>query len=447
MSTPEFRGAVHQNMYLADGGREVHAVITVDADGGLAQANTVVATAPEAAEVLILDCSGSMGSPPEKIVKAKQAAAVAIDELRDGVWFALVAGSVGARMLFPAQNKLVRADAQTRGEAKQALRRLSADGGTTIGAWLRLAGQLLREHTGAIRHSLLLTDGRNQHESPEELAAALGDCEELFTCDCRGVGTNWSVAELRTISSALHGTVELIVDPADLAADFGAVMGQSMRKQVAEVGLRLWTPEGATVRLVKQTAPVLVNLSDRRVDAGPLIGDYPTGSWGTESRDYHLCIELEPGRIGEEKLACRAVFVHADSSGAQQPLPQTFSHIEPDGSTNDFAHARVRAFWTDDAAQSTVINDKVAAVTERAELAKAIQDGLAAHELSDSELANDRFQQAYSLAKKVDDHHMLAQLTKIYDPEAGTIQLNRFQTQEAMNLDIESTKTTLLRRD
>lgn len=442
-STIKFHGAVHQNLYLAEGGREVHAVITVDAEGDLAA--TANAPSPEAAEVIILDCSGSMGSPPEKIVKAKQAAGVAIDGLRDGVWFGLVAGSFGARMLWPAQPKLVRADAQTRSEAKEALRSLGADGGTTIGAWLRLAGQLLHDHPGVIRHALLLTDGRNQHESPEELAAALRDCAELFTCDCRGVGTDWSVAELRTISSALHGTVELVVEPADLAEDFRAVIDKSMHKAVAEVGLRLWTPEGATVRLVKQTAPTLVDLSARRVDSGPLTGDYPTGSWGTESRDYHLCIELEPGGVGEEKLACRVTFVHTGTE-TQQPLPQTFSHTEPDGSTNDYTHARVRAFWTDDLAEATVINDKVAAVTGRAELAKAVQDGLAAHQRGDSDLAVDRFSQARTLAEQVHDRHLLAQLDQIYDPDTGTFRLNRMSAQDEMRLDIESTKTTLLGR-
>jgi von Willebrand factor type A domain len=443
-STIAFRGAVHQNLYLAEGCREVHAVITVDAEGELvAVTNT---PSPEAAEVIIVDCSGSMGAPPEKIGKAKQAAGVAIDGLRDGVWFALVAGSVGARMLWPVQQKLVRADAQTRGEAKEALRRLGADGGTTIGAWLRLAGQLLREHPGVIRHAILLTDGRNQHESPEELAAAVRDCEELFTCDCRGVGTDWSVAELRTISSALHGTVELVVEPADLAEDFRVVIEQSMRKAVAEVGLRLWTPEGATVRLVKQTAPTLVDLSARRVDSGPLTGDYPTGAWGTESRDYHVCIELDPGSVGEEKLACRVTFVHADTDGTVQPLPQTFSHTEPDGGTNDFVDARIRALWTDDLAEATVINDKVAVVTGRAELAKAVQDGLAAHQRGDSEVATERLGRAHDLAERIEDSSMLARLNQIYDPDTGTFRLNRMSVQDEMSLDIESTKTMLLGR-
>ena len=442
--TPEFRGAVHQNLYLTEGGREVHAVITVDAEGNAGAAAN--APPPQAAEVLILDFSASMGFPAEKIIKVKEAARAAIDELRDGVWFALIAGSVGARMLWPAEPKLVPADPRTRTEAKDALKHLDTAGGTTIGAWLRLAGQLLSEHPQAIRHAILLTDGRNEHESPEQLQAALRDCEGQFSCDCRGVGTDWSVAELRTISSALQGTVDLVVEPASLTEGFRAMMASSMRKAVDDVKLRLWTPAGATVRFVKQTAPTLVDLSAHRVDSGPQTADYPTGSWGTDSRDYHLCVEVEPGGVGEEKLACRVTFVHTDPDGTEQPLRQTFSHTEPDGTTNDFSNARVRALWTDDPAQATVINDKVAVVTGKAELAKAVQDGLAAHQRGDPNRALDHLSRARQLAEQIEDTNLLARLDQIYDPDTGTFRLKQMSDQEEMRLDIESTKTTLLDR-
>jgi hypothetical protein len=202
--------------------------------------------------------------------------------------------------------------------------------------------------------------------------------------------------------------------------DLRAMMASSMRKAVGDVKLRLWTPVGATVRFVIQTAPTLVDLSPHRVDSGPLTGDYPTGSWGTESRDYLLGVELEPGDVGEEKLACRVTFVHADADGTELPLRQVFSHTEPDGRTNEFSSARIRALWTDDLTQSTVFNDKVAEVTGRAGLAKAVQDGLAAHHGGD--------------------------LDQIYDPDTGTFRLDRISAQEEMSLDIESTTTTLLGR-
>lgn len=444
--TPEFRGAVHQSVYLAEDAREVHAVITVDASGDGDAGAAANAPSPQAAEVLILDFSASMGFPPEKIIKAKEAACVAIDELRDGVCFALISGSHGARMLWPAERKLVAADPWARAEAKDALRRVDPAGGTIIGAWLRLAGQLLSERPQAIRHAILLTDGRNEHESPEQLQATLRDCAGQFNCDCRGVGTDWSVAELRTISSALHGTVDLVVKPAGLAEDFRAMMASSMRKAVGEVGLRLWTPVGATVRFVEQTTPTLVDLSARRVESGPQTGDYPTGSWGTESRDYHLCVEVEPGAVGEEKLACRVTFVHPGADGTGQPLEQTFSHTEPDGSTKDFSSARVRVAWTGDLAQSTVINDRVALVTGKAELAKAVQDGLTAHQRGDPDQAIDHLSRARELAEQIEDTNLLGRLDQIYDPDAGTFRLNTMSDQEEMRLDIESTKTTLLGR-
>ena len=440
--TPEFHGAVHQNLYLAKGSREVHAVITVDAQGDAA----IEHAQPPAAEVLILDSSASMGAPAEKIVKAKEAARAAIDELRDGVWFALITGSNGVRMLWPADQQLVVADPWTRAEAKDALRRLHTGGGTTIGAWLRLAAALLGDHPEAIRHAILLTDGRNEHESPEQLKAALRDCEGKFSCDCRGVGTDWSVSELRTISSALQGTVELVVEPDGLAEDFRAMMVNSMRKAVGDVRLRLWTPVGATIRFVKQTAPTLVDLSAHRVDSGVLTGDYPTGSWGSESRDFHLCIELEPGQVGEEKLACRVTFMHTGADGADRPLRQAFSHIEPDGTTESFTSARVRAFWTDDLEQSTMINDKVAEVTGRAELARTIQVGLAAHHGGDPDLAVDCLHRARKLAEEVHDDNVLARLDQIYDADTGTFRLNRMSAEQEMGLDIESTKTTPLGR-
>ncbi|HEX2297029.1 MAG TPA: vWA domain-containing protein, partial [Pseudonocardiaceae bacterium] len=306
---------MHQNLHLAEGAREVHAVITVDAEAEHDRAPE--SSGPAAAEVLILDCSGSMGHSPEQIAQAKRAAAAGIEELRDGVSFAVIAGSSVARMHWPAEPALVPANARTRAAAIASLDRLRADGGTAIGAWLRLAGRLLGTYPATtIRHAVLLTDGRDEHESPAELAAAVRDCAGLFTCDCRGVGTDWSVPELRTIASALLGTVGMVAEPDGLVQDFRAMMTSSMRKGVCEVGLRLWTPVGATVRFVMQVAPDLVDLTARRLDSGPQTCDYPTGSWGTESRDYHLCINVEPGDLGDEKLAGRVTFVQPGPENA-----------------------------------------------------------------------------------------------------------------------------------
>jgi len=76
MSThPDFRVDIFQNEYLSEGAREVNAIVTVTASG---EVTSTGATA-DAAEVIIVDCSGSMGYPRGKLMAAKQATAAAID--------------------------------------------------------------------------------------------------------------------------------------------------------------------------------------------------------------------------------------------------------------------------------------------------------------------------------------------------------------------------------
>jgi hypothetical protein len=89
---------------------------------------------------------------------------------------------------------------RTRAEARRAAAGLGIRGGTAIGQWLRLAFQIFQSCPAALRHAILLTDGQNVHETPEELAAAIELCEGVFRCDCRGIGTDWDEMALDTRS-------------------------------------------------------------------------------------------------------------------------------------------------------------------------------------------------------------------------------------------------------
>ena len=92
----------------------------------------------------------------------------------------------------------------------------------------------------------------------------LAKCQGAFQCDCRGVGADWEVAELREIASALLGDVDLVPEPEQMTADFTDMMQRSMGERSNDVALRLWTPQGATVSFVKQVAPHIEDLTDRR---------------------------------------------------------------------------------------------------------------------------------------------------------------------------------------
>src|SRR5258707_10652156 len=126
------------------------------------------------------------------------------------------------------------------------------------------------------------------------MGGEMGLREGEFTCDCRGLGTGWQVDELRAISSALLGTVDIVADPADLADDFAEMMRTSMSKSIADVTLRLWTPAGARVAFVKQVAPTVEDLTHRPVESGKQNGEYPLGSWGAEEPVYHIQVVVVP---------------------------------------------------------------------------------------------------------------------------------------------------------
>ncbi|QEU85790.1 vWA domain-containing protein [Streptomyces viridosporus] len=441
-NVPQFSVDVYQNEYLPEGAGEVNAIVTVTATGGGTIGSAVAAPhlyspgrGPSAAVVLMVDCSGSMDYPPTKMRNARDATAAAIDALRDGVHFAVVGGTHVAKEVYPGAGRLAVADATTRDQAKQALRRLSAGGGTAIGTWLRLADQLLASADVAIRHGILLTDGRNEHESPEDLRAALDACAGRFTCDARGVGTDWEVKEVTAVASALLGTADIVADPAGLAADFTRMMETAMGKEVADVSLRLWSPVGSTVKFVKQVAPTVEELTDRRTEAGPRAGDYPLGSWGDESRDYHVCVEVPPAQLGQEMLAARISLV----------IPQ------PDGGAQSLgAQGLVRAVWTDDLAASTSINPQVAHYTGQAELAEVIQEGLDLRKAGDVGGATAKLGRAVQLASvsgNADTAKLLAKVVDVVDAATGTVRLKaKVEEADEMTLETRSTKTVRVKK-
>ena len=417
MST--FTTECYQNEYLPLGGSEVNAIVTVTSDG--AAGETIQ---PKAAEIVLVDTSGSMGAPRRKLEAAREATSVAIDCIRDGAAFGVIAGTEVARAVYPTDGTLVPASARTRAEAKKALRRLTAQGGTAIGSWLTLAGTLFATMPGRSCHAILLTDGENQHESDEHLDGVLAELEGQFQCDCRGVGTDWRVSELRRISSALLGSVDIIAKPEDMAEDFRALMQTAMGKATGDVALRLWTPQGASVAFVRQVAPVIVDLTGRAVQVNPQTADYPTATWGRESRDYHVCINVPPGAVGDEMLAGRVSLVEGDETRAQ---------------------ALVKAMWTDDQQLSTRINREVAHYTGQAELAECIQEGLEARKEGDLATATFKLGRAVKLASESGNDgtmKLLQAVVDVDDAATGTIRLRQdVATVDEMSLDTRSTIT------
>jgi hypothetical protein len=423
----EFSATVYQNEFLPDGGTDVNAIVTVTCTGAGEAGRS---GAGDAGEIIIVDTSGSMGRT--KLEAAKLAAAAAVDQILDGTWFAVVAGSHQAYLAFPpvrAGAGMVKMDASRRFSAQQAILQFRADGGTAMGTWLTLAGRLFDSVPMlSQRHAILLTDGENHNELPEQLTRAIAGVAGRFQCDCRGVGVDWQVAEVRRIAQALLGTVDIIPEPSQMAQVFADLMHQSMSRGVADAQLRVWAPLGAQVSFVRQVAPTVEDLTSRRVEVNPLTGAYPTGSWGDESRDYHVSIRLAAKAIGQEQLAARVQLALGNDVVAQ---------------------GLVKAKWSSDDGLTTRINPEVAHYTGQTELAEAIQDGLAAKAAGDEETATTKLGRAVQLAAETGNEEATTRLRKVVDidnVETGTVRLKRAVNKaDEMALDTASTKTTRIK--
>ena len=423
----EFSAAVYQNEFLPDGGTDVHAIVTVTCTGaGMAGQSG----SGDAGEIVIVDTSGSMGA--DGIRAAQFAAQAALDQIHDGVWFAVISGNDRAALAFPPSPEpvMVRMDQFTRQAAKDAVARFYADGGTAMGTWLRLAARVFATVPSlSQKHAILLTDGENQHETPEQLTATIQAVTGQFQCDCRGVGVAWQVDEVRRIATALLGSVDIIPAPELMAAEFAKLIQQSMSKGVSGADMRVWAPQGAQVLFVRQVAPTVDDLTARRKEVNALTGAYPTGAWGNESRDYHVAVRLAAKAVGQEQLAARVQLAIGDQVVAQ---------------------GLVKALWSADEALTTRISPEVAHYTGQTELADAIQEGLAAKAVGDTATATTKLGRAVQLAAQTGNEEATSRLRKVVeidDQDTGTVRLKRsVEKADEMALDTASTKTTRVKK-
>ena len=171
--TAPFTAETFQNEYLAAGVDTVDAVVTVTAAGDPAAgaaADAARATGPRSSS----STPAARWASGRKMQAAKEAAAAAVDSLDDGVSFAVIAGDHEAKMMWPpGRPRRSPSPTPTTGQAPRRPSPVAEPaGGTAIGTWLDLARQLFATTTAPARHAILLTDGRNEHQQPHELAAA-----------------------------------------------------------------------------------------------------------------------------------------------------------------------------------------------------------------------------------------------------------------------------------
>jgi hypothetical protein len=415
------------NPYLPLGGKRVDVVVTLTADAGAGEMRSQSRVVG-----FIVDRSGSMAG--DRIKAVKSAAIKAIGMLDAATQFFVVAFNSKGYVIVPPgpatdDNKMT---------AASRLKNLSADDGTAMSTGLATALEQFQKFPNALRYAVFLTDGKNESESPQNVANALRQCQGVFEADCWGIGTEWKVGEVQDIARTLLGKASLIPDLGGIEAVFHAAIGKAAAKSIQDVRLRLWTPASAQLAFVKQVNPTIEDLTSRGALAKPQTRDYPTGNWGAgESRDYHVAIDVPPGALDDEVLALRPSVVWREMG----PAGVVDQEVKP-------PESRVLVTWADDD-RSTRIEPHVAHYTGQAELAKSIQDGLARREAGDENGATELLGRAVKIAYESQNDELTSRLHKlvdVIDPASGTVKLRKADKVAEMDLLLESTTTKRSRR-
>ncbi|MDR1790882.1 MAG: VWA domain-containing protein [Propionibacteriaceae bacterium] len=284
---------VYQNEFLPVGGTDINAIVAFDPG---ADAPPAIGAA---AEIIVVDGSVSMKPHLDTLLAAAE---TAIKLLDPGSQFAVLVGTHRAKVLCP----LKPVNEGTQNDAVKALRALTPEGGTAMGTWLKLAAQVFTVgQAPAPRHVLLIGDGGNRNELPEQFLKALQDVTGQFSADCLDIGADPEPGDLRyRLATALGGQlINPITDPQQLEN----VLTMALRRfspALASPTLRLWLPVGTELLYLKQVSPDVTELPPP-TEITTYLHDYPLRWTESAVHEYHLGIRVPPSSVGKEQLAAR----------------------------------------------------------------------------------------------------------------------------------------------
>lgn len=411
----EFTLDAYFNPHLAVGTRRIDAVLSAKAEGSASQSSA------RKAICFLIDVSGSM---QEELRDAKIAARRCIDLLDPTTQFCVIAFNDSASAIVPMGSS----DSSRKSSAHAAIQALSPGGGTCFSRALECARQQFARSEGTINAAILLTDGENDSADGPALAQAIANADGSFQCDCRGLGSNWRPDQLRQIANALAGNADACVHADQIEADFKGFLGRVMGKLASDARLKIWTPKVARVISIKQMSPEIIDITSRgrRIDDKTI--EFALGSWGSETRDYHVAIELPGGSAGDEMMACRA------SISVRQNGQETIASAP-----------NVVATWSLDNSLTTRINAQVAHYTGQTELADSIREGLQALDARKMDEATRQLGKAARIAHASGNDEVTARLRKvvdIVDADAGTVRIKAGVAKgDTLELDMGGTRT------
>jgi hypothetical protein len=419
----QFKIETFLNSYLPVGSTRVDAVFSISA------------AVPQKVETvrrvlgLVCDSSGSMEG--YKISATLHAMRVVIDQMDEDSEVFIVTFSNEAKLVLD----LTRMNADGKRAAHQAIARIECGGGTVMSKALGIARERFIKRPGAVRQAVVLTDGRNDDTDLGALEAEVRASAGIFQAHCRGIGTDWSPAQLRLIGDGLLGSVAMITRPNELARDFQRTLAAAMSKILSDVRLRLWMPKNTELRQLKQGFPSEIDLTPSMEQIDERTLEFRLGAWGEGTQDYCATFKVVACAPGEDMLVCRPSLGYID--------PKSDQGVVVKG-------AAMTVAWTEDVHLSARIDSAVAHYFGQGEMARFIRDGIDAIERNDDNTATVRLNAALKLAAESGNEEATIRIKRVIDvvkANEGTVRLRgEVKKVAVMDLDIGSTRTVNLKR-
>jgi hypothetical protein len=160
------------------------------------------------------------------------------------------------------------------------------------------------------------------------------------------------------------------------------------------------------VQFVKEVNPNITDLTHLRIDVTPQIGDYPTGAWGDETRDYHVQVRFPSRDVDDQMRAARITLL----VGPDQELGKTAIDVT----------------WTEDAQLSTKQVPRLDSYVGQQESARLAVEGFAALKQGDMETATARLLSAREGYEKAGNLAQAEAIGQLLEAGAdGTVRLKR----------------------
>jgi hypothetical protein len=127
--------------------------------------------------------------------------------------------------------------------------------------------------------------------------------------------------------AAIHRTHLLVGASPDIRAII-RVSASGLGEEGVDASLRLWTPRGASVVVLRERSPSIRDLRGRAIRLDDRTVEYAAGRWTDGGREYELVIALPPGRAGDDMLATRVGVVAGGVIAGRAPIALTWTDDE-----------------------------------------------------------------------------------------------------------------------